>query len=91
MLILILLQLEYELCFDEFIKAKSISLPHRILEMYKSSQPQACTTQVFPEANLVILTINQTIFIWQYYVSNNIEGYDLSYELESNYNPKVQL
>lgn len=88
------IEIEYELCFDDFIKAKSIPLPPRVMEVYKACQAQSttqvrCTTQIYPEANLVVLTVNQFLFLWQYYVNNNIDEYDASFELESKYNDKV--
>lgn len=64
------------------------------MEVYKEFQAQnsdqvRCITQIFPEANLVVLTINERLFLWQYYVNNNLDAYDGSYELESRYNEKV--
>mgnify|MGYP003578701422 CR=1 FL=1 len=88
------MQKEYELCFDEFIKAKSIPLPDRVMEFYKEYQAQSsdqgrCMTQIFPEANLVVLTIGERLFLWQYYVNNNLDAFDSSYELESRYSERV--
>jgi len=69
-------------------------LPERIRQVYEQAQGQnsehvRCITQIFPEANLVVFTVNQYLFLWQYYVNNNVDDYDASYELESRYNEKV--
>jgi len=88
---LLYLAIEYELSFDDFSKAKSLPLPQRIIDLFKESNNPYCTSEIYPEANLLIITINDILIIWQYYSNYALDTNDISLELEKVPNQKVSL
>ena len=77
------------MCNNEFIHAKFNEFPKSILDTFRAEEANIknCTTQIFPEANIVVVSINNRLFLWRY--SNIIPPADPRYDasLELLYKP----